>query len=339
MARLSMINGRLAAALMALLLVAWPAYANASCEGESFFHRLRDEDPDTYFRILAEGEKVLNGDGNFWKIEAPGVAPSYLLGTFHSPLATPHVPEKAWEALAHARIALFEITQADADEYFHTQQDMSATHDWTATPLRNKLTQPERYALDLVLAERGMVASEVDFMRSTLLYQVLAYPVCHQRLVWSGDVEILDSAIEIRASASGVPVASLETIPDQDEALNKMPPESIVRMLVGDARYLNAQDDIFQSFVDLYAEGDNGTSFAFEIWLADQINETDIGNELFFDFDTWLLDHRNRAWLPRLEQEIGQGGAFVAVGAAHIAREFGLVALLQAKGFMVERLD
>ena len=322
-----------------LPLLLLPGAAFAECEGESLFHRLGKEDPSAYQQILAEGSKIANAQGNFWRIEREGLAPSYLFGTFHSPQALQHVAPEVWEALDSARIAMFEITTADADAYFHGQSDMSATHDWQATPLREKLNGAERHALDLALAERGMISREADFMRATLLYELLSYPVCHQRLMWSGKAEILDSTIESRALAQGIPVASLETVPEQDAALNRMPPEDVVRMLIGDGSFLLDEDDVFQSFLDLYAEGDNGTSFAFEIWLADQQNDGTPGAALYARFDRWVLEHRNRAWLPRIEVALSEGGAFIAVGAAHLAHDFGLVALLAEQGFHVTRED
>ena len=60
---------------------------------------MRAEEPAAHARIVAEGRKIANGRGNFWRIEREGVAPSYLLGTFHSPLAIPHVSPEAWQAL------------------------------------------------------------------------------------------------------------------------------------------------------------------------------------------------------------------------------------------------
>ena len=326
-------------ALLPVALALLPDTAVAQCQGESLFHQLGKEDPAAYRQILSEGRKISNAHGNFWRIERQGYAPSHLFGTFHSPQATRLVAPEVWEALDVSRVAMFEITAVDADAYFHGQSDTSATHDWQATPLREKLTGTERHALDLALAERGMIAREADFMRATLLYELLSYPVCHQRLLWSGQAEILDSTIENRALAAGIPVASLETVPEQDAALNRMPPEDVVRMLIGDGRFLAAEDDVFQSFLDLYAEGDNGTSFAFEIWLADQQNDGTPGAALYGRFDRWVLEHRNRAWMPKILEEVETGGAFIAVGAAHLAHDYGLVALLRERGFHVTRMD
>jgi uncharacterized protein YbaP (TraB family) len=52
-----------------------------------------------------------------------------------------------------------------------------------------------------------------------------------------------------------------------------------------------------------------------------------------------MLANRNRAWAPVLAREMeGSGVDFVAVGAAHLVGEDGLVALLRARGIRVERV-
>jgi uncharacterized protein len=50
-----------------------------------------------------------------------------------------------------------------------------------------------------------------------------------------------------------------------------------------------------------------------------------------------LLVPRNKKWLPQLEKQFTQGGAFVAVGLGHLLGDNGLVAMLQHAGYTVER--
>ncbi len=50
-----------------------------------------------------------------------------------------------------------------------------------------------------------------------------------------------------------------------------------------------------------------------------------------------LVVERSRAWLPEIESYFATGGAFVAVGLAHLAGDDGIPKLLAAKGYAVER--
>jgi uncharacterized protein YbaP (TraB family) len=51
-----------------------------------------------------------------------------------------------------------------------------------------------------------------------------------------------------------------------------------------------------------------------------------------------LLDARNRRWTQKLAPVLKRGGAFVAVGAGHMAGPEGLLALLDSRGFSVKRV-
>lgn len=51
-----------------------------------------------------------------------------------------------------------------------------------------------------------------------------------------------------------------------------------------------------------------------------------------------LVDDRNKAWVPKLEEGLNQGGLFIAVGALHLPGANGLIALLEAKGYTLKAL-
>jgi uncharacterized protein len=51
-----------------------------------------------------------------------------------------------------------------------------------------------------------------------------------------------------------------------------------------------------------------------------------------------LLYRRNEAWIERLERWLGDGRMFVAAGTFHMFGDRGLVALLRARGYRVERV-
>lgn len=53
---------------------------------------------------------------------------------------------------------------------------------------------------------------------------------------------------------------------------------------------------------------------------------------------TVLLAPRNEKWLPAIEKQLEQGGAFVAVGLGHMLGEHGLVAMLTKAGYTVDHV-
>ena len=48
-----------------------------------------------------------------------------------------------------------------------------------------------------------------------------------------------------------------------------------------------------------------------------------------------LLTDRNRKWIPRLKKMFGEKPTFVAVGAAHLGGDTGILKLLQKEGYVV----
>lgn len=51
---------------------------------------------------------------------------------------------------------------------------------------------------------------------------------------------------------------------------------------------------------------------------------------------TYLLIDRNKAWLQKLDMWLPNGGYFIAVGAGHLVRDYGLIAGLRKRGYRVE---
>lgn len=56
-------------------------------------------------------------------------------------------------------------------------------------------------------------------------------------------------------------------------------------------------------------------------------------------FDKVMLQERNVLWLPRLKTYLDQGDAVVAVGAAHLGGQYGLIKLLNKAGYKAEPIQ
>jgi len=84
---------------------------------------------------------------------------------------------------------------------------------------------------------------------------------------------------------------------------------------------------------DAYLRGDIE-----QIFRMVRADERPQERELREKVDRRLLDDRNRRMVERMLPRFEEGGAFIAVGAAHLPGESGVLALLEHRGYSVTRL-
>ncbi len=90
-----------------LLLASRPAVATEAgrCHGIDMLAELQTTSPELYKKVMEESKALPNTEAVFWKVEKPGVEPSYLFGTMH--LSDPRISElsqKAKDAIAQIEI-------------------------------------------------------------------------------------------------------------------------------------------------------------------------------------------------------------------------------------------
>jgi uncharacterized protein YbaP (TraB family) len=139
----------------------------------------------------------------------------------------------------------------------------------------------------------------------------------------------LDVAIARRAKAAGLPVEGLERPADQIRAFGDLGHQESLTLLgelLADVDAVTTQLRVLQG---AYPGADNAAALAASVrtMTRDSPELTEL-----------LLFRRNRRWIPRLQHLLPQGGAFVAVGAAHLFGDEGLIALLRARGWKVTRV-
>jgi uncharacterized protein YbaP (TraB family) len=54
------------------------------------------------------------------------------------------------------------------------------------------------------------------------------------------------------------------------------------------------------------------------------------------NFEDVFLNNRNQSWIPVIEDLIKKQPTFIAVGAAHLGGNKGVISLLKSKGYIVE---
>jgi uncharacterized protein YbaP (TraB family) len=119
-------------------------------------------------------------------------------------------------------------------------------------------------------------------------------------------------------------ISGLETVEFQvgvfDQIPQKLQLDELGKMLSEDY----SQNE-FQTMISTYLSED--------IFALDQTMNS---SGMMADYRSILLDERNKSWIPQIEEAMKSKPVFVAVGAGHLAGEYGVINLLKNAGYTVE---
>jgi uncharacterized protein YbaP (TraB family) len=129
-------------------------------------------------------------------------------------------------------------------------------------------------------------------------------------------------------TANNKPISYLETIAQQLCFFDSIP---VRFQLAQTLAYLHEEGGMqaeYQKLLGLYLSGDVD---ALNSYMTESITDP---KYLYF-----LLEKRNRAWIPQLMAGMKTKRLFIAVGAGHLPGETGVIELLRKEGFVVERVE
>ncbi|WP_252192949.1 TraB/GumN family protein [Rhizobium sp. CSW-27] len=322
------------ALLSFLLVLGWlqpVAAAEDSCGGTNLAAQMQATDPAAYARIRGEADRVANGRSIFWKIEKPGLAPSFLLGTMH--LTDPRVlamPQAAMQAKAAAKVIVVE-----SDEILDPQKAMSKlmtkpqlTMMTDGRTLQSYLTADETRLLEASLKKRGIPLAAVSRMQPWMLYSFFALSTCEMTRKARGEA-FLDQKIAEDAVRAGKPVKGLETLEEQLESMAAVPTQLHMKSLMEGLDRDDQMGDITATTIDLYLAGDIGMIMP----LLKSVSPDGADGEGYAAFEQRIVTERNHRMAERALPILKDGGAFIAVGAMHLVGDEGLVSLLRKAGY------
>jgi uncharacterized protein YbaP (TraB family) len=126
------------------------------------------------------------------------------------------------------------------------------------------------------------------------------------------------------ASAREMPISGLETIESQMAIFDSIPYESQAEDLM---EMVEEGHEMKALFADMVAQ-----------YKAEEINALYKTTEEYTDSDDemrFMLHNRNFNWAEVLEDRLGEKTLFIAVGAAHLGGEEGVINLLKEQGYQV----
>lgn len=266
-----------------------------------------------------------------WKVQVPGLKrTSYLFGTHHVAPASmiDEVPGLAG-AIEECSAIYGEVSDEEmaSPEMNQTMMmAMMAPADSTLTVLLNKEQQDSLTQFITKYAGQPVPIEALAPMKPAAVGVQLAMMLAMAEFPDFDPAKQLDMEIQRRGVAAGKQRGALETAQEQLDLLFGQP----LTEQVGD-------------LMDVVRKEDRSIALARDLAAAYTTRDLDKIAELAFNPDNMsaseaqrMIYDRNVKWAQKLGGIIPTGSVLVAVGAAHLPGEQGLIALLRNAGFTVE---
>lgn len=277
------------------------------------------------FHLVGCGQEKYNS--LFWEISGNGITePSYLYGTMHTQDERVfQFKEGVMDAFKHAEIYAMELNMDSVDQ----------------VALLSKLTMDSTYSLKTLLTEDEYTIVS-DFFRDSLGQALFMFekmqPLFTAQMVAIRDLEAQQTdALDIyffkAAKKQKKQTIGLEKTMEQIDAFSAIPYELQAKGLVDAVKnYGKEGEEDMDAMMKYYVEGNLDKLLE----MTTEYDKEDKGDEEMSKiFNDIFLVKRNHNMADRAEPFIKKGSTFIAVGAAHLPGEEGIIELLRKKGYKV----
>ncbi|MEY1556773.1 TraB/GumN family protein [Yoonia sp. R2331] len=324
--------------LAAMMVALWPLQVAALCEGTDYVEALSAAERAGIDAVVADTPFAT---GLVWQATRDDKT-LHVIGTMHifDPRLGPIVLRTA--PLVEAADLL--LVEAGPEE--ETQMTSAMQRDPGLIFITDGPTLPEQLPEEAwqSLADAANARQIPAFMAAKMqpwyLAQALAIPACTMPDLASGARGLDHMLIDVALDAN-VPIAAVEDWDTLFTIMREGSTEEQLEMLQMGLVPPEVQTSLFVSMLNSYFAEDVVT-----IWEASRLSTKDIpamdparADALFADAEQKILLDRNLAWIPRImTATAAHDRVVVAVGAAHLPGEQGVLNLLQSDGWTLTRL-
>ena len=285
----------------------------------------------------ARADDLVNGEGLLWRIEKPGLAPSYLFGTIHSTDESAlEIARRAAQFISGAKVVATELGgPMDSIEKANiTAATLAKALDRDHDTFEGAIAPADRERIEKFIAGLGYPAEFAHHLKPWFLAILTAIPACEAEREALNLPEV-DQFLAQTAKDEGVKVIGLETPDEQLDAIASLRPEVAATLLTLAARDPGLNDDLYATMLKLYRESRPAEIVA----IADALGGvSEIERAAQDEFMRELLLSRNAIMAERSAPLLASGGAFIAVGALHLAGKTGLIERFRAMGYRVTKV-
>lgn len=320
--------------IAALVGLALPAFAQ--CTGSNLIAALPA--PEQISLRAAAGQSPY-AVGNYWRATR-GDEVVYLIGTYHfdDPRHAATLATLA-PVLEDAQTLLVEAgPDEEAALKDRLAREPGLMINTTGPTLPEVMAPADWQRLTRALADRGIPAFMAAKFRPWYLSMMLSIPACD--MASAATSKGLDKQLIEAATAQGLTVQALEPYDTLLEVFDLLTQADQLDMITSALAMEDRSADMAITLADAYFAQES--RLIWEFMRSETLKLPDYTPErVQAEFDTMeqaLMISRNRSWITVIEAAAAKGPALVAFGALHLSGDKGVLHLLEARGFVLERL-
>jgi uncharacterized protein YbaP (TraB family) len=192
-------------------------------------------------------------------------------------------------------------------------------------PLEKRVPAGEVAALDKAMADGGTNTQLLSGYESWAAAMLLS--AASQQGLGVSQSDGVEPVLIATFKQAGKPIGGLETVERQFGAFDTLPQAAQSRLLVQTIHEAKGMKALYDRILTAWLKGD----------MAAIAKEDEVGEQPDPVVEEAILVARNRDWVKAIEPM--KGRPFIAVGAGHLTGKGNLIAMLEAKGFKVARVQ
>lgn len=307
-----------------------------ACRPTSLLTELDGKDRFKLEQLLRNAIGVENSQAVLWRVEKDGASPSHVFGTVH--VVDEDLRElrpAVFSALAQSRVVALEAEELSRPAFRYAMAQVGPLMVTRERPLQFLLADDEMKVVEKSLWDAGFPKEMALGLRPWVVTLFLADSPC-QRSKSEAGLKSLDLLVADEAKARGLGLVGLETMYEQYEAMASLDDTAQAAWLKASIHLHDKVDDMAPTMAELYRFRRIGMVWDLTRELAPHAG---LDGDVLDTIRDQLVTKRNERLSSRARPLIDEGGAFIAVGALHLAGPDGLIAKLRAAGYSVTAIE
>ncbi|MEZ4938223.1 MAG: TraB/GumN family protein [Crocinitomicaceae bacterium] len=263
--------------------------------------------------------EVKDGKSLLWKIEGNGLEkPSYLFGTMHL------IEEEYWvfpESLEE-RVKDCDRLVMEVEDISNAAGALDLMKAKEGETLKDMFT-PEQYDSLMNIGAEAMGMGKEAFEKVFGGMKPFGIISAMSKASFKGATKSYEMTLISLANLNKIEKGGLETIEQQLGFFDQIPAEKMKTIILETMKTVGEDNGEMEEMMKIYKEQDLDKLGKFMIEQSPEMMEN----------EEVLLKGRNKAWIPKIEEFAKSGQNFIAVGAAHLVGDEGVINLLREKGY------